>query len=290
MIQELTVYDKDCPYHCSKGILFHPRTHQHIRCPHCSQLRQEAVYNVDTQTNKDSIESKLGLHERLVGKTEYSFESLFRSGTCFMESESLNEVKGYLDSLISELSVGELPKYSMLFNLGARVYEENFVNPILIRAYLSGIDTAPLQTVNSISKMRRSVESQEYSNDELVSAYEKCLEASLCVVVLDEGITKGGINAVSGFVAQRGRLHKPTILLTLSVDSEILFNFATSEGYYDYSVPRLISVKYKKRGSSYEEKPRNEGFTKPDMQSAYSDAPQMSMSDLSKLTSSSNMM
>lgn len=290
MIQELAVYDTDCPYHCTKGILFNPRTHQESRCPHCAKLRQEAVYNMDTQCSGDSIESKLGLQERVVGKTEYSFESIFRKSTSFMESESLAEVKEQLDSLISGLSLGELPKYSMLFNLGARVYEENFVNPILIRAYLGGIDTAPLQTVYSIAKMRRSVESQDYSNDELISAYERCLEASLCVVVLDEGITKGGINAVVGFVSQRGREHKPTILLTLSVDSEILYNFATNEGYYDYSTPKLVSIRYKKQGSYAEDKSKKaEEKLKEDF-SDVSSAPQMSMSDLSMLTSSTSFM
>lgn len=290
MIQKLEVYDANCPHHCTKGILFHPRTHQMVRCPHCAKLRQEAVYSMDAQCDGGSIESKLGLQERVVGKTEYSFESIFRRGTSLLESDSLSDVKEQLDSLISGLSLGELPKYSMLFNLGARVYEENFVNPILIRAYLGGIDTAPLQTVYSIAKMRRSAESQNYSDDKEISDYERCLEASLCVVVLDEGITRYGIDSVEGFVAQRGRVHKPTILLTLSTDSEILYNFATSEGDYDYSTPKLVTVRYKKQGSYAEEKAKKvEEKSKEDF-SAVSSAPQMSMSDLSMLTSSTSFM
>ena len=138
--------------------------------------------------------------------------------------------------------------------------------------------------------MRRAVESQEYGNEELISSYERCLEASLCVVVLDEGITKSGINSIVGFVSQRGRERKPTILLTLSLDSEIMYNFATNEGDYDYATPKLISVRYKKRGSCADDKLKKEEEKSKNGFTDVSSAPQISMSDLSMLTSSSSFM
>lgn len=245
-IKELEVYDKDCPYKCTKGILFHPRSHRESVCPHCSKLRKDVVYSSDIK-DKESVESILGLQERVVGKAEYSFDALFRESLDKFESVSLNSVRSSLDALVSDLSLGDLPKYSMLFNLGSRVFEENFTNPLLVRAYLAGIKVAPLLTVHHLAYLRRSVESQDYATDEIVEKYNMFLDADLCVVVLDEGITKSGIDLVQGFVYARGRCRKPTVLLTHSSVSDILYNFATDGDYFDYSVPKLIQVKYKKK-------------------------------------------
>lgn len=251
-ITELEVYDKDCPYHCTRGIIFHPRQHRESVCPHCSQLRKDVVYSSETLTGKETAESVLGLQERVVGKAEYSFDSLFRESLEKFESTSLSQVRAELDGLVSSLSLGDLPKHSMLFNLGSRVFEENFTNPILIRAYLAGLKVAPLLSVHTIAQLRRNVESQDYATDDSIEKYNSYLEADLCVIVLDEGITKSGIDLVEGFVYARGRGRKPTVLLTHSSVRDIMYNFATDDSFYDYCVPKLVSIKYKKRSEEQE--------------------------------------
>lgn len=286
-MQELKVFDVNCPYHCAKGVLFNPRTHKASRCPHCAQLRQEEVYDRLSSVDNTPVEQKLGLQERVCSKTEYSFDSLFRGSVNLLEESSLSDVKQQLDDLVSLVSLGDLPKYSMFFNLGSRVYEQNFVNPILIRAYLAGIEVAPLQTVYSIAKMRRSVESQNYEEKELVEEYENCLNASLCVVVIDEGVTKSGADSIKGFVYQRGRLGKPTILLTLSNATCVVYDFPTSEDDYDYCVPKMISVKYKKSGTASQERKAEEEKA---VAEEVSTSPQISMFDLNKMTSNSSFM
>lgn len=277
-LKELEVFDKDCPYRCSKGILFHPRSHQESVCPHCSKLRKDVVYSTDISKDKESVETLLGLQERVVGKAEYSFEALFREGLDKFESASLNSVKSDLDKLVSDLSLGDLPKYSMLFNLGSRVFEENFTNPLLVRAYLAGLKVAPLLTVHTIAKLRRSVESQDYATEDLMEKYTMFLEADICVVVLDEGITKSGIDLVQGFVYARGRDRKPTVLLTHSSVSDILYNFATDGDYFDYSVPKLIQVKYKKKSDGAPQGLPNDSVD-------VSSTPQYSKSSFSALSS-----
>lgn len=253
----VNVTDEKCPYGCVNGVIFHPRKHRSSACPHCSQVRKDIVYNNSGFKSEETIEKKLGIQERLVGKSEYSFDSIFRINMDRFESASVSYVKGELDKLISDLSLGDLPKYSILFNLGDRVYEENFVNPILIRAYLAGINVTPLLSVYEISTLRRAVESQDYVNADDCNKYSEYLNADLSVVTLDEGITKSGVDLVKGFVFARGRLRKPTVILTHSSLSDILCRWGLEEGY-DYSVPRCIQVKYKKKVSSVES---NDGNT-----------------------------
>ena len=248
-LKELEVYDKDCPYHCTKGILYHPRLHTESVCPYCSKLRQDNVYASKISSSTESVEKLLGIQERVVGKAEYSFDTIFRGGIDKMEPTSLSEVRGELDKLVSDLSLGELPSYSILFNLGPRVFEDNFVNPILIRAYLAGINVAPLLTVHSIASLRRNVESVEYVDEDAVKKYDEYINADLCVVVLDEGITRSGLDLVKGFVYARGRLRKATVLLTHSTLGDIFYAFASEEDY-DYCVPKLVRVRFKKKEES----------------------------------------
>lgn len=248
MINEVvSTKDEKCPYGCVNGIVFHPRRHVNIPCPHCSKVRKDVVYNNDNFSSEETIESRLGLQERVVGKSEYSFESIFRVSLDKFEQSSLTHVKDELDRLISDLSLGDLPKYSMLFNLGDKIYEENFVNPLLIRAYLAGISVTPLLSVYDIASLRRAVESLDYGNVEESNLYKDYLYSDLSLVTIDEGITKSGLDLIKGFVFARGRLRKPTVILTHSSMSEILYVWGMSEEGYDYSVPRLIQVKYKKK-------------------------------------------
>ena len=239
-----------CPYNCVNGVIFHPRRHVETQCPHCAEMRKSKVYSISaSQVDDESIEKKLGIQERVCGKADYSFEALFREGIDKFEPASVTAVKEELDRLVSNLSLNELPSYSMMFNLGSRVFEENFVNPLLVRGYLAGLNVAPLLTVHKIAELRYKSESQDYSISDARDAYSALLEADLCVVALDEGITRSGIDLVKGFVYARGREHKPSVLLTHSSVKELFMNFATEDTDFDYCVPKLVQVRYKKKGT-----------------------------------------
>lgn len=248
-MDSLEIYDKSCPYNCVKGVLFNPRTHQKTPCPHCAKLRQETLFNsgMEIAPSTEDIETKLSLKKRLCGKVEYSFDSIFRTGVSYMDSKSLSDVREFTDKLMGDISLGEVPKYSMLFNFGPKVYEENFVNPLLLKGYMAGIKVAPLLSAYKVAELRRHVESVEYYNEEESKEYLSYLEADLCVIILDEGISKNGVDIVKGFVATRGRESRPTILLTHSNMREILYDFATTEDYFDYTYPKLVSIAFKKK-------------------------------------------
>lgn len=284
-MDSIEIYDTQCPYNCIKGVLFNPRTHQKTPCPHCAKLRQDTLFStsMELQPTSEDVEAKLGIKKRLVGKLEYSFDAIFRTGTTYMDSASLSEVKEFTDKLMGGVSLGELPKYSILFNFGPKVYEENFVNPLLLKGYMAGINVAPLLSAYKVAELRRHVESVEYYNEEESKEYLSYLDADLCVIILDEGISKNGVDIVKGFVATRGRGNKPTILLTHSNMRDILYEFATTEDYFDYTYPKLVSVSFRKKDTLNVKEPSSHLVDKgeeSEVRNTLQSAPSISMSAL----------
>lgn len=227
----------DCPNRCIDGLIINPYTHKREICLYCKDKREKEI------ESGDAIE-KLNLP---LGFTNSRFEadSVFPSySSKYLDESSTEEVKKVMTQLVQDVSIGTKPSHSMLFNLGIKVVEDNFLCPLILKSYLSGLKTLPILDVATIRHKR--AEYEEGVQQEGLT-FTEMLEDDICVVSMDAGCDYRGILAVKGLMQLRARRGKATIILTHVWNKTVLDLCNEDENFHSLGLATLYSVKYIKK-------------------------------------------
>lgn len=248
---------KDCPNKCTDGRIFDPYLHKWKICEHCQEKRKKLVFSgvKDTTTGQD-IKEYLNLPESFIG-VEFKREAVIPEAyTKYLIESSITSLLDELTGMLNSISVGDLPKQSYMINFGRKSFPNNFIYPLLVRGYISGLDVAPMLTSYDITVKRQKAE-QGIREDNL--PFDELLKKDLCVIVLDSGSTVTSINAVRGFMQLRANNHKPTIIIT-NIWNRYVHSLTNESGILDYASAKLLGVEYK---SEQEEDSVNDANPKP---------------------------
>lgn len=224
-----------CPNHCNNGWIIDPYRKKREPCPYCKGKRQEEVSSGD-------VLSKLNLPKNFTNSKfepravfpDYMFKQL--------SDESVTDVCNQMQELINMVTLGKTPDYSMLYNLGAKVIEGNFVNPLVLKAYLAGIKVVPVLDITTLCVLRNKYENDYTQDDEFT--FKDYIDADLCVVSIDAGASYKGVLSAKGLMQLRAKYDKSTIFIThlWNRDVRMLLNEDTTLRYKNLAT--LYSVKY----------------------------------------------
>lgn len=164
--------------------------------------------------------------EDLIGKTHISS----------IDERSLRNLEKSYQGLLSTLSTGNIPKWSLLYYFGKQANLTGVAYNIQSTAYRAGLKTMPVLTPFLISTLTSRQE------------YEQYIKADIIVILLPTGEKVYDIELVRGFLQQRSLYSKPTVVLLGGVDQEkyILINLCTLENPR-YDLGLLNSVTYKEK-------------------------------------------
>lgn len=234
---------KDCPNHCINGYYFDPRSHKKVLCQYCADKRKRMV----TEGGKDTgsgrgIQEILHLPSSHTG-SKFDVETVFPSFVLKdLVPSSVEEVKDILNFLYNDISVGEVADCSVIFNLGKKAYENNFIYAYLTRAYVSGLTVAPYLTAFDLVRLRKAEENSITLQDFSVS-FSEILKMDVCVVVIDAGATHASINAVKGLMQMRSHYDRSTIIFTNAWGSAVLDLCIEGDGVSN-NLAKLFSIQY----------------------------------------------
>lgn len=274
----------DCPNHCVGGKIFDPYTHMERVCEYCSKKRSTVVRRdlKDKQTGK-TIAELLKLPISFAGK-EYQADTLVPTfARKDLNEDSLNKVLTELRDLLNKISVGTLPEHSLLFNLGKKVCENNYIYPFLLRAYKAGLTTAPMLSSIELMHMRSQYE-EGYDSE-----FKDYLEKQVCVVVIDAGANYKEIMAVKGLMQLRANRELPTIIFT-GYWQKYLFDLIGDDSHESFNLARLISVEYKDEEKNKDEESPNKVSTTPRANPRSRGTSEISLEDFNKLKSNPNLL
>lgn len=243
----------DCPNHCVGGYKFDPYTHKKQICGYCANKRSHVVRRdiVDKNSGK-TVAELLKLPLSFAGK-EYQADTVIPLfARKYIDDDSLNKVLVELRNLMNNVSVGALPEYSIMFNLGKYACENNFIYPFLLRVYKAGLSVAPMLTSVELMQMRSLYESGLESN------FGEYLDKQVCVVVIDAGANYKEVMAVKGLMQLRANRELPTIIFT-GYWQRFVWDLIADDEFSGYNLARLISVTYVDKEDSDLEKSDNEG-------------------------------
>lgn len=234
---------KDCPNGCRDGYYFDPyrQGSKRVLCPYCAEKRKMlAKQDLELKGDKSTIVQALNLPESYTGYGEFNIDSVLPDfAKTWLKPESVTAVTEKLNELVEQISVGVLPDYSILINLGGKAFSSNLVYTLLIRAYLSGLTVSPLLTSYDVCMARV----QDYRGTENKLAYAELFKYDVCVVVLDAGSTAADIGAVKGLMQNRAHKDKITIIVAHCWYSAV-YDLIGDENYPSKALATLISVEY----------------------------------------------
>lgn len=197
----------DCPYNCIDGFIINPYTHKKETCPHCLEKRRKEVRSGDHT-------DKLKLPPSLTGGNFVPEAVIIQDEWKYLDAESVNAVIDRMKSLISDAALGVAPDESIVFNLGKRAVDANFIAPYMTKAYTGGLTITPLLTGLDILESRQALDLREESSLSDVPRFKDILSKQVCIISLDAGTTKDELLAVKGLLQLRGRNNLPTIIIT----------------------------------------------------------------------------
>ena len=237
----------DCPNKCTDGYYFEPYKHKRIKCSYCENKRKEVIKNninvVDYKTNR-TIEHMLNLPEYLNG-INFDVESIItEKDKEIIKKETLESVYEQINEIMTKASIGDVPEYSIMINLGFKPLFNNLVYPLMMRYYLNGVDIAPYLNVYMIEQMRYG--NQEMKNkmeEDYKTTFNELIHKDMCIVHLDTGARKESIDSVKGLMEIRAMRQKPTLILT-EVKNSNLYSLITDEKIYNLA--HFISIEYDK--------------------------------------------
>lgn len=237
---------EDCPYGCVDGKIFNSGLKRVEDCPYCAEKRKKAVQEVSS-TEEKNIFDELKINEYYRG-LDYTFDNvLINEG--YLVEDSLKEVKDSLDLVYGNLSIGEIPNETLMYNLGGKANVFAFVYPFMLRAYKFGFSITPLlgntDIVNAVYNLEH-----DYTRE-----YTDYIERDLSVVLLSSGITYLGVRAVKGYVQDRAMRGKATIIFSQGVVEKHILNLVSETGNGGLHLARLISVRYVKGSEDREPAP-----------------------------------
>lgn len=231
-----------CQYGCVDGRIFNAYTKEFEICPDCQEKRKKEAF--ETNTSEEKLSDRLGFSEVLNG-IEYDFDNLLMDKEN-IEGESLRVVQEYLDNMYIKAKVGDFPKYSRLFNLGLKADLMRFVAPYLRECYIYGVKVAPLVSTLELCNLRIKAEREgEDPNAEWGKDYTHFINAEICVVIVDSGITMNGGQVLRGLMQARARYGKATYLFTDSKFTKPL-NLIITDVKDTKHLAYVIGVKYRK--------------------------------------------
>lgn len=242
---------EDCPNKCVDGYYVDPYTHRRRKCLYCAEKRKQLVKNEVELDSTKSINERLHIPETFVGYGEFNMDTvLSASERVNMTEESISEVSQILQSLIEQISVGVVPSYSMLFNLGKQSHSDNFINAYLVRAYMEGMSVAPYITASVLYGLRRLMldESSKPLQSFIKTTgydgvdYADYIERDICVIEVDNGCTYEEIASVQGLMQLRSKWGRPTLVFTNVLPSQVKCLNSMGEQRLDYGY--YYSVKY----------------------------------------------
>ena len=251
----------DCPNNCVDGKIFNPYTHKKEICTYCAEKREKFAKDdiKDSKTGK-TISELLELPVSYTGNEFNEDLVLPEFAKKDMTPESVSSVLSKLRELITDISIGILPKCSLMFNLGKKANEINFIYPYLIKGYILGLSLVPLITLTDLCQLRLAFEGSTYSvNLNKDYNYNDLINRDICIVVIDAGATYTSLLAVKGLVQLRAQKLKPTIIFTNQWNNYVR-DICSEDDYECYNLATLYSVEYKNSSKEQGEKTKSESI------------------------------
>lgn len=235
-----------CPNRCVGGYYIDPYLHKRVKCVYCEGRRLQEVRDGGV-SGEGGVAALLNLPESY-GGLAFDVGTVFPGYSLkYLTEDSVVAVRDAMVGMVSAVSVGDLPGYSCLFNLGKKAYGDNFVYALLTRAYVAGKTVSPYMSALEVVYWRNSLESGADGR------YLGFLRTDLCAVVLDAGCTPCALGAVKGLMQMRAHYGKPTVILTNWWGSQI-YDLCSEEGESSLSLATLVSVEYRDTGKSKKQK------------------------------------
>lgn len=274
----------DCPNKCVDGYIYNPYKKVKTVCKYCFDKRKELVKGepLDEKTGATLAEI-LHLPESFVGYS-YDISTIVPQ---FVKkqlvSESLQNVQDKLDSLMKSISAGGTPDHSYMINLGRKAYEQNYISPLLQRAYMIGLTVAPFLTDMDVRwlKLASTGDCGSEVQSEVAKlgiTYAELLNTDICVVDILAGAEHQNITTVKGLIQARALRDKSTIVFTNEWGIAIKA-LCSEDSDFTKNLCELVSVEY-----AVNDTPRP-APTPRDTQSKRqsTEIPSMSSADLNKL-------
>ena len=248
----------DCPNKCVNGKYFDYVNHEKKICLHCKNKREELVKNnkklidSDVETNISNI---LRLPDYLNG-INFDVNSIILPEVLDeWTEESITKSYEEINNIIKDASIGIIPEYSIMINLGYKIRIANLIYPLMMRYYISGVNISP--SLNS-----RDIEILRYGNDidkdnlikEIGVSFDDLIKKDLCVIFIDAGANETVLGILKGLMELRSFSKRPTIFLTGHF-SKSLFNLTTDEKLYNLA--HFITVNRKESKTIKQKKKSN---------------------------------
>lgn len=240
----------DCPNKCIDGYYIDPYQHKRIKCMHCAEQRELLVRKSITDKSGKTIEEMLNIPPAFSGINFESSSVLPKYALKNLEEDSVADVRTKLTELVNKISIGDLPNESILFNLGKKAFENNFICPFLLRAYNAGLSVVPMLSISELARLRVDY---ERGNDIEDISYKDVITRDVCVIVIDAGVTFNNIGTVKGLMQQRANKGLCTIIFTNYWGSYIS-DLCTEDEEHVLNLATLYSVKYINKDKEVEEK------------------------------------
>lgn len=231
----------DCPYKCTNGMIINAYTRKKVICPYCQEKRAEKLNDVSYEDD-DNLYNQLKIPFSFTGDN-FSMDLLYTDSEINkFDKASLDLVRSKLEELISDASIRVTPSSSLMFNLGIKVKEYNFIYPYMLKCFKSGLSITPLLTSYDIVRLRNDFDRGIVKNDKFGDNFNDYISSDICIVVIDAGVTDIGCNAVKGLMELRAYNSKPTIIFTKAIGAKIYDMCIDND--YCFSLANLISIKY----------------------------------------------
>lgn len=266
----------NCPYKCSNGVLFNPYNSVTTPCPYCEEKRKEKIQNTQQEEDEKSIYEVLRITQQFTG-SDYNFKRVIPDyAVKYVTEESLETVEKFLNEFMLAIGIGEYPEHSIMFNLGKKANAESVIIPYMLKAYENGLKVAPLLDTVSLCKMRHDLEEYGYNfafSAEWGSSFNDYVNADICIVQIDTGVTQNGIDNVKGLMQLRATKNKPTYVFTNAWGSRIM-DLCSEDEIKVKNLAYLVSVEYikKEKKSDEVDEPVQQGkYVQPNPQISSSD-------------------
>ena len=235
---------RECPNKCVDGYYFDPYAHKKIKCVYCEEKRKELAKNnldaFDSATEKN-IQEVLNLPEYFNGLNFDANSLIVKKDLKLLDEKSVEFVKEQLTELVNNASIGIMPEYSIMINMGKRIHLNNFVYPLIMRYYMSGISVAPFLTSYDLVRLRKD---PDLIFDEYNVCFNDLLKKDCSVVFIDVGSDFETINIAKGYMELRALRNKATIFITGSWNTTISNMLSEEEKLKNLAY--LISISYNK--------------------------------------------
>ena len=230
----------DCPYGCVDGRIFNTGLKSLEDCPYCKEKRESLVKdnNDSSKSNYDiDLYKELNIPEYYRG-IDYSLDTAIPN-TSRLTEESVKNIDTYLVEIYNRLNLKQVLSYSVMINLGASGNIFAFIYPYMLKAYRKGLTVAPLisniDIANNIIKLERGFD----------NSYLDWLECDVSIVTIQGGITHNGIAVIRGYMQERAKRGRGTIIFTnAKVDMYMKGLLCSENNESCLHLARFISVEY----------------------------------------------